>query len=81
LKCEYGLWNVAERSVGILSHYTYFNPLKLKCRSVEMLTFKYYSVHSIWHTNLKALQTQILHTRRDPEVLRRVVFLSTMHYI
>jgi hypothetical protein len=33
--------------------YTYFKPLKLKCRAVEMLTFKDYSVQSIWHTMLK----------------------------
>jgi hypothetical protein len=39
LKCKYGQWNGAEHSVGILSHYTYFKPLKLKCRTVEMLTF------------------------------------------
>ena len=53
MKCEYGLWNCAEHSVGTLSNYTYYKPLKLKCRTVEMLTFKDYTVQSIWHTILK----------------------------
>ena len=53
MKCEYGLWNGAEHSVGILSHYTYSKSLKLKYMTVEMMTYKAYSVQSIWHTILK----------------------------
>ena len=39
--------------MGIVSHYTYSKSLKLKCMTVEMLTFKDYTVQSIWHTILK----------------------------
>lgn len=39
--------------MGILSHYIYSKPLKLKCMTVEVLTFKDYTVQSIWHTILK----------------------------
>jgi hypothetical protein len=62
MKCEYGLWNGAEHNVGILSYYIYFQPLELESMTVEMFTFKAYSVQSIWHTIYKAFQAQILCT-------------------